>query len=512
MAQDPIDPVVALLVKSPLSPSQRRSASEAFTSSANEDELAEKLTGLKLPRNVSAGLWDLKVSRPAQANTEPSATPPGSAVGRFVGGVAEQLNPVTIAEGIYNTVRHPIDTASGILSAANDQRMKAHEAFDRGEWGQGAAHSVAAAIPILGPAAADAGEQIASGDVAGGLGKATGIVAPIVATGAMGKSPVKNTVKADALEREAVQQVAQKVLAPKNPKYQPLAQDAAKELLKRGVQGDRVAVQQWAEDLISDAGQRIDDIAEKYPADQKLPTKPLLNELDSEMAQYVFGGPGGVRRVNPSFRDVYDELGKWRDFIAERGDEMSFGDLKRFRQQLDSSSAESGSFAKAKGDKALSASEKAEKFAANAARRSLAEGRPELSGPNADMHLGIAVRDILDPVKGRPANAPSATTGATGGLHTTGAIIGSSAAKVLDKVPIMQPIAAYVASEVIPKLREAQVSPQNQLRLAQDKYKLAQALKAGQAGKAQGILRTISSYVPALTGIGRITEPSGAPQ
>lgn len=501
----PQDPVVSLLLKSPLTPTQRRAASEAFTSSANEDDLQAKMEALKLPKAVMADLWDLKYEAGPQPTGEAPAQE-GSAAGRFLTNLGEQINPVTIAKGLVNTVRHPIDTAGNILSAANEQRLKAHEELEKGNYGQMAARSVAAAIPILGPAAAEAGEQIGSGDVAGGLGKATGIVGPMAAVGAMRKSPAKNAVKADALEREAVQQVAQKVLSPKDRRYQADAQKVAPKLLERGVQGDRTGIAQWADDLIADAEVRIDEAIQKYPATATLKTKPIIDELGAAMDRLSFDGPQG-KQVNPTNAALYDQLGELRKFVSDRGPAMSFDDMRRLRQQLDTVSRESGSFAKAAGDRSLSAAQQATMDTANAIRRQIAAERPELAGPNADMHLGITVRDILDPVKGRPAQPPSATTGATGGLHATGAIIGS----LMDVGPL-KPLASYVASKVIPALREAEVSPQNQLRLAQDKYKLAQALKAGKASTAQSILKNMSMYVPGLSGIGRITEPSGAPQ
>jgi hypothetical protein len=515
------DPVVTLLVKSPLTPAQRRAASEAFTSSANEDELADKLQAMKLPRNISAQLWDIKASQPAQPSVQ-TQEPQDGPISRFASNLAEQVNPVSAVKGVWNAlpipqamggsgvIEGPLTAAKGIWDASNEQRHKAHDAMDRGDYGEMAARSVAAAIPILGPAAAEAGDQIASGDVAGGLGKAVGIVGPMVGLG-MRKAPKNAAVAADAMEREAVQQVAQKVLAPKNAKYQPMAQDAAKELLKRGIQGDRTALQQWADDLVADADTRIDDVIQSYPQTATLKTAPVIAELDKAMDALGFDGPQG-RQINPTYQELHSQLAQMKAFVSDRGADMSFDDMRRLRQQLDQVSKESGSFAKAKGDRSLSAAERATMDTANAIRRQIVAERPELAAPNADMSLGLAVKDILDPVKGRPAQPPSATTGATGGMHATGALIGASAAKMFDKVPVMQPLAAYIGSKVIPALREAQVSPENQLRLAQDKYKLAQALKAGQAGKAQGILRVIGSYVPALSGIGRITEPQGASQ
>ena len=66
---EPIDPVVRFLLKSPLTPAQRRSASEAFSGAANEDDLQEKMLALDLPKNVRAELWDLKVQAPPQPSS-----------------------------------------------------------------------------------------------------------------------------------------------------------------------------------------------------------------------------------------------------------------------------------------------------------------------------------------------------------------------------------------------------------------------------------------------------------
>lgn len=517
MAQNPdqANPIVSLLLKSPLTPNQRRAASEAFSASTNEDDLQERMVALKLPKHVMADLWDMKAASPSQP-MEQTQGPEGSALGRFSSNAGEMMNPVTIAKGLWNAapipqalggsgvIEGPMNAATGIISAANDQRLKAHEARERGDYGEMAARSVAAAIPILGPAAVEAGEQIGEGDIAGGLGKGFGIIAPML-LGMARTSPAKNAVKADALRREAEGIVSERVLAPANPRYKVAAQKAAPELLSRGVQGDRVAVQQWADDLISSADQQIDDLATKHATD-RLPTAKTLKTLDAAMEKMQFDGPQGPQ-VNPAFQGAYNELAKQRQFVADRGADMSLADMRRLRQNLDALSKKAGAFSKANGDLSLSAVEDAVMETGNALRDQIATSRPEFAGPNADMHLGLTVRDILDPAKGRPKTA-SVTTGATGGLHTTAAIIGST----VTKIPGLQTVAAFVASDLIPRIKNAQVSPQNQFRLAQDKFKLAEALKAGKPSVAQGVIRNMSLYVPGLSGVGRITEPSGASQ
>lgn len=526
---DPQNPVVSLLLRSPLSPAQRRAASEAFSSSSNEDELADKLVALKLPAHVSADLWDLKASQPPMPASDAPAEPQGSAVQRFGAGLMQTANPVAIAEGLYNTFRHPIDTATGIYDASAEQVRKGTDELQAGNYGQAAAR-YAAAMPIIGPQAAAIGEQIGSGDYAGGAGALVGMAIPYGVSKVMG-AKAGNVSKVDRLEREAIDQASRQALAPANPRYRLQAPKVAEALLQRGVQGDRIALQQYADNLIGDAAVKIDQAWDALPEDFRSPTKPILQRIDAELADMEFSGkpkltqvetgvvdPQGkpvmrtksvpTREVNPVMADRHAELSRLRQFIADRGDELTKDDVRQLRQQFDDASVERGALSKSSGDAKVSDSGKASLSAANALRQQIAQDVPELAPANADMHLGLTLRDILDPAKGRPST-PSVTTGATGGLHTTAAVIGSG----LSKTPGLQGLAAFVASKVIPAIREAEISPANQLRLAHDKWKLAQALKEGKPTRALQVVRQMSFYVPALDQVGRITEPSaGVPQ
>lgn len=103
---------------------------------------------------------------------------PDSALGRYVSGVWEMVNPVTIVKGLATAIANPIDTGRAIIEAQKTQLEKAREAYGEGRYSEMVGHGAAGVLPVIGPAAADIGEQIGSGDVAGGLGRATGIVAP----------------------------------------------------------------------------------------------------------------------------------------------------------------------------------------------------------------------------------------------------------------------------------------------------------------------------------------------
>jgi len=433
----------------------------------------------------------------------------GSAPGRFVSNAWEMVNPVNLVKGAYEAVTSPIDTGKAILASQGEQFDKAVDAYRKGRYSEMVGHGAASMLPIVGPAAAQAGEQIGSGDVAGGLGKATGILAPFAVKGVvdarMASRKVNAPRQADYLEREAAEQVSKRVLSPANPRYRGPAADVAPELLKRGVQGDRIQIQQWADDLIGESSTKIDTTWDALPANHRQPTGPILARLDSKLRAMEFKGKGNKTEINPVLSDLHGELSKLRSFVQRRGKSLSKDDVRALRQQFDDVAAQAGAFAKTSGDAKLSAAAEAALDTANAFRQEIAVSIPELVPAHADMHLGLTVKDILDPTKGRPST-PSVTTGATGGLHTTAAIIGAGATKI----PGLQAIASYVASDLIPRIKNAQVSPQNQLRLAQDKYKLAQALKKGDQGRAKSIALGMAAYLPKDTATRSAASPAPA--
>ncbi len=128
---------------------------------------------------------DPNAGKPAAAavggylSTDPSAGTPEpegeSATSRFVGGVWKNLNPM----GIVEAVKHPVDTLDAITDAITSNKEKARKAFKEGRYSEALGYAVASAIPVVGPAAANAGERIGEGDIAGGVGEGVGLVAPL---------------------------------------------------------------------------------------------------------------------------------------------------------------------------------------------------------------------------------------------------------------------------------------------------------------------------------------------
>ena len=92
-----------------------------------------------------------------------------SPMGRGIEGFAGSVNPIP---GVVSLATHPIETVKSLGKAQLDQFKKAKSDIGQGHYSEAVGHGLAGAIPLVGPAAANAGEQIGSGDIAGGVGRA----------------------------------------------------------------------------------------------------------------------------------------------------------------------------------------------------------------------------------------------------------------------------------------------------------------------------------------------------
>jgi hypothetical protein len=152
----------------------QRTLSEGEFTAIKETLLRQAPDGLK---EDEFHRWFSPRFEAALAEAENSNEPvSGGSLRRFVGNAAQVLNPVNIVSGLTQAVTHPIDTGAAILRSHGEQFDKAKTAFGEGRYSEAAGHGAAGILPVLGPMAADVGEQIASGDVAGGLGAGAGLI------------------------------------------------------------------------------------------------------------------------------------------------------------------------------------------------------------------------------------------------------------------------------------------------------------------------------------------------
>lgn len=501
------DQVEAYLRSLNTSDRARAAAWDAVYSVKDDAQAQQLIQSLPFSDDVRATLWDARkgqqpqIARPAEtaaAEAQPSAA------SRFFSNAGEMLNPVTAAKGIYQAVRHPLDTAGAIYDMQAEQFGKASGAFQQGRYSEMLGHGMAGVLPLVGPAAASAGEQIASGDVAGGMGRSAGLLAPAVGMG-VAKGVVKRQARKGApavLEREAAQQVSQRVLAPGNVAFKGKAEAIAPEVLRRGMKGGREELAQAADEGMAEAGSRIDDAinAAGGPSAGVI-VNPIVAQLERKINSMLINGEpiqgtegriAGLRaRIAQLERTAQTQPASTVRPPAAPIRVTSFDDLRKFRDEQYRLADEAKAYRRM-GNPQLSDEGFAAAESGSAVRSQFATQSPELAAANADYAFFKTLGDVLDPAQGRPkVTAPS--QGITGGATTSGAVAGH----------LIGPKAAFVMSVVRPWIQRVRTEPAWQLADAHTKMRLAEAIRNGDVPTAQKLMVRISEG-----GVASATSPT----
>lgn len=438
-----------------------------------------------------------------------SAPVSGSSLRRFLNNAGEMVNPIAMAKGIGHAVMHPLDTAVSLGQSHVDQFGKARDAFARGDISEGIGHSAATVFPVLGPVAANVGEQMGeqlqSGDYAGAAGKFAGFMTPVVAGAAAKGRVMRRGAKGEPaiLERQAAQQVSQRVLAPGNVAFKGKAEAIAPEMLRRGMKGSREELAQAADEGMAAAGQQIDDAITAGGGPQSgVVIDPIVAQLQQRMDKLMVNGEpikGAEGRV-AGLRARIDQIQRTAKVqpqppgLVPRGRvtpaplrALSFDDLKRIRDEQYRIADEARAYRRM-GNPALSDEGFAAAETGSAIRQEFGRLSPDLASANADYSFFKTLGDVLDPAQGRPrVTAPS--QGITGGAATTGAVVGN----------MISPRAAFVLSVVRPWIQKVRSEPAWQLADAHTKMRLAEAIRAGDVPAAQKLMVRISGAAVATT-------------
>jgi hypothetical protein len=277
--------------------------------------------------SLPSGLTEAEFNRavgPAMAQAigeAENSAPTTGAAGRFGSGLWKNLNPITALEGLYSAGRHPLDTGKAVLQAQGAELGKAVDNARQGRYFEAAGHGAAGLIPVLGPAAAAAGERIGSGDVAGGVGEATGLLAPVLAPAAVkgagaavrGSVAAARSIPAGADALDAVANMADRastnrivdVAAPKvgpnklrlNAKMADIAPDLAREPDLSALSRQGLAAKVNAK--LADATAELDAASDARPVSAQVPTAPLLAAIDERLNKLT-AKPLEASRVVPS--------------------------------------------------------------------------------------------------------------------------------------------------------------------------------------------------------------------
>lgn len=343
---------------------------------------------------------------PPNVSRETSETP--SAAYRFASNLASTLDPRPLIE----MARSPIESAKGLVQAQTGQFSKAGERFQQGRYSEALGHGMAGMLPLIGPAAAGIGEQIGSGDVAGGLGAVTGAALPLGAVKAAGKA-------APALRKAAKKQYSQ-ALRPTKEVFKRKTERVVPQLLeRREAAKSRQALQAKAQQRAGEALDRLKELEDAIPEGTKAKVGPVLKALEKEIDRNI-----GARTKSGIIGNeaAVKQLTKvWEQFV-ELGDDVSYQTVKRIRQIFDKEVAEAGGFY---GKTLKEGSQiKAKQEAANAIRREIAKEHPDIAKVNAEYSLWKNVDEIVgETIKRTEAQAPSLL----GTITTSGGLAGGLA-------------------------------------------------------------------------------------
>lgn len=261
----------------------------------------------------------------ALAEAENSPAPvEGGAVGRFLGGAAEVLNPVAMVQGIGSAIAHPIDTLTNIGGQMVNQGRQAVDLASQGRYLEAAGHAGAAALPVLGPMAAQAGEQIAAGDIAGGLGKGVGLVIPAAtpaivrgAQTALRAAPESAAAAAEAGAASRIADVMAPKVGPNKLRFGRMAEDVApaiaKDLAADGAPWSRQGLHQVIANKLDDAAAQLDAVSDARLNARTFPTQPIIADLMAKrraLTAEAVDASKPAQRVTERTSAIVDEQGK----------------------------------------------------------------------------------------------------------------------------------------------------------------------------------------------------------
>lgn len=442
-----------------------------------------------------------------QAVVDPNTV--GTALRHFWAGV----NPVQLGQMLPfpkalggSGMENPL-LPSNIAQAMHAVKLEGDAAWAKGDKVTAAAKYIESVVPLFGPMMSHWGNEAQQHQWAALTGDAaaltTNLALPKILETVANNLPAAapDVAKADRLEREAEQAVSQRVLAPANPKFKPSATHLAPGVLTRGLSGDRIALQQAAEQGMADSGAAIDQATQAMGGTTApVPVKPILTALNDRIAEYQVGGS-----TIPTAAGKVSELESLRDYLQSKGPTLPLSDILKARDEFYETADQAGGYARA-GNAKLGDTAWAAREAGSAIRQHLADLSPAAADARADYTFWKSLHDVLDPDLGRPkSGAPS--QGVTGGRMTTGAV----AAQALANTPVGKAAAAVGLTKILPMVQDLIASPQWQLAKASQKYSLAKAIRAGQPGVVQGIALKIASLGRGASATAAVSEAARTP-
>lgn len=131
-----------------------------------------------------SGPWQRYVQKPVESKPIAATHP----VERFAEGAWKNIDPVAAVESAAQITASPLESLKAIGQAQGERLTAAQKAWESGDYMSAARHALEYAIPIFGPVTGSAGDKMAGGDIAGGLGETAGAAVSLFGPKAVGSA------------------------------------------------------------------------------------------------------------------------------------------------------------------------------------------------------------------------------------------------------------------------------------------------------------------------------------
>lgn len=490
----------------------RAEAWDAYYQSASLEDLQARLDRIGLPTRIKSALWDAKAGNPEQAEHYVD-TPEveGGPVGRFLSNAWDTLNPMALIRAGAQLVNEPAATVGNIARAQIDQGRQAVDLARQGRLYEAGGHAGAAAMPIVGPAAAEAGEQIASGDYAGGAGRALGLVAPValpraVAAGARATRAVPGAMRegvATALERGAARRIKD-TIAPVTGKnkanWNAVADRIAPKLADKQLAAwSREGYADAIESGFQDATAALDAATDAVSGSKMIRTRPIAEAIQGEIDALTTGGIKGDRFVPEPYQARAAALQTALDEVRKLGSVANYQAIRTLRQAWDKRAAQSKVYAQSASEFATKEGGEAAATAAGHMRESMAAAEPGVAAANAEWSLMKNARDVMaakaEAEGARALQFPRTVAragGAAAGAHTAG---------------VPGAITAAFLSDAVEGLSRSGLT--TKVQAARLMTRLAGAIRAGDATASASLAERLKRLVAGVQAGRAATSPNG---
>jgi hypothetical protein len=491
------DPVADYLRTVNTSNRARAAAWDAVHASSDDDAKA-RLQQLPFNDDVRANLWDLRKGGTMTGDVRPPQPASADAMTErpeqtsFVGNFAQHFDPRAIAHGLATMGRAYFaqDPAAHMELAQPhiDQFQKARASLQQGRTSDAVGHGIAAAVPLIGPAAAQAGEQIGRGDVTGGLGNAAGQVVMAALPG-LAVRGARRAVPTTASNVETMNQA----LGATTRENKVRSARVAPEMLRRRVWNkDLPTLEARAAAESETAGQAVGAEVASV-ADRPVNVLPLVEQMEALKEPYIGRAMDGRRIVNDA--GPVEAIERLQNTLMEYGDQVSLGSLNKLRQNWDEIVQRGKGFTT---DDVSRLSTWAAREGRSILRQELGQATPDMNRLMAEYSFWQNIEDVAHATNvrrvGQSRGLLPAIAGWTGAAVTEAALSATGAGLTTKAGGVL------VGAKTAASLKRLLDSPGYQMWSAVQKQRLADALASRNAGRIEAAVGRGLAFVASQTG------------